>query len=75
MDPLDWRQEAGLTLKDLATKCGKGISTVRRYETGEKEAPNGVALIYERTSGGKVTSEDFARVRKQWLRKNDTKSA
>jgi transcriptional regulator with XRE-family HTH domain len=71
MDPSVWREQAGLTLREMAERLGRGWSSVRRWELGEKEAPNSVVLEYDRASKGRVTSADFARVRKRFLRRNE----
>jgi len=69
MDPAAWRVKAKLTLRDVARRLGVASPmTVLRYERGEREAPNSVALRYERESGGQVTSEDLHRARQRFLR-------
>lgn len=68
MDPAAWRKRSKLTLRDMAEKLGRGWSSVRRWELGEKEAPNAVVLVYSEASKGEVTGEDFQRVRKRYLR-------
>lgn len=71
MDPADWRREAKLTLRHMALRLGRAWSSVRRWERGEKEAPNAVVLEYSRASEGKVTGADFNRVRKRFLRSTE----
>jgi transcriptional regulator with XRE-family HTH domain len=68
MDPASWRKRKGLGLRTLAEKLGRGWSSLRRWENGEREAPNSVVRAYEKASGGEVTSDDFARVRRRFLK-------
>jgi transcriptional regulator with XRE-family HTH domain len=76
MDPAAWRKKIGWTLKKAALRLGcSSASVVFRYERGEREAPNSIALAYERESKGEVTSEDLHRVHKRWLRAEETPKA
>ena len=69
MEPAHWRKKAKLSLREVARKLGVASpNSVLRYESGEREAPNSIALAYERVSGGDVTGEDLNRVRKRHLR-------
>jgi len=72
MDPRAWRKKkARLPLADVALLLGvSSPNTVRRYETGEREAPNSIALAYERVSAGAVSAEDLNRARSRFLRKS-----
>lgn len=68
MNPADWRAKKGLSLRQMAERLGRAWSSIRRWERGEKEAPNAVVLVYAEASNGEVTGEDFQRVRKRYLR-------
>lgn len=68
MHPTAWRKKKGLTLRQVAKLLERSsASVVLRWETGELEAPNSVALAYERISKRAVTAEDLNRVRKAFL--------
>jgi transcriptional regulator with XRE-family HTH domain len=70
MDPADWRRQAKKTLAEVAALVGcSSLSSVQRYETGEREAPNSISLAYRRISGGAVTPEDFENARKKYRRR------
>lgn len=76
MDPAAWRKREKLTVRGAAKRLGiKSAMSVLRYESGEREAPNSVAIAYERESGGEVSAEDLNRVRKRFLRMEEGKSA
>lgn len=70
MNPCDWRQKiAKLSVRATAKSLGiKSPNCVLRYESGEREAPNSVAVKYSEISGGLVTGKDLDRVRKRFLR-------
>jgi len=69
MDPRAWRKKAARTLTETALSLGlSSPSTVRRYETGEREAPNSIAIAYAEISGGAVSAEDLNRARQRFLR-------
>ena len=68
MFPATWRKQQQLSLRAVARMVGVvSATTVLRYERGEREAPNSVALAYEKTSRSLVTSEDLAHVRRSFL--------
>jgi transcriptional regulator with XRE-family HTH domain len=67
MTPAAWRKREGLTLRELAARLGCTRMSAMRYESGEREAPNSIALTYERISGGEVTAEDLNRARGRYL--------
>jgi DNA-binding transcriptional regulator YdaS (Cro superfamily) len=75
MDPAEWRNKAGLSLRALAARLGCAWSSVRRWENGETEAPNSIAQAYERESKGEVTGADLHRVRKRYLRNSEKRKA
>ena len=77
MDPRAWRKkQAGLSLRAVATRLGcASPQTVRRYETGEREVPNSIALAYATESGGAVTAKDLDRTRNRYLKSRSTEAA
>lgn len=77
MSPVKWRKQvAKKTLSEVATSLGcSSLSSVQRYETGEREAPNSVVLAYAKISDGQVTGEDLDLVRKRFLRHGSSKSS
>jgi predicted transcriptional regulator len=75
MVPAIWRKRSGISLRNLALRLGCTWSSARRYETGEREAPNSIALKYEEISGGEVTGEDLKRVRDRFLKNQPDKAA
>lgn len=75
MDPAAWRKKAKLSLRELAVRLRSTRMTVSRYERGEREAPNSVALAYARESGDEVTGADLNRVRQRYLRAHEAVKA
>jgi len=74
MTPAAWRAKTKKTLEEVATLLREAgaedvssLSTVRRYERGEREAPTSVSLAYRSISSRLVTAEDVDSVRKAWL--------
>ena len=69
MLPADWRKKAGLSLREVARRLGcSSASSVLRWESGEREAPNSVVIAYDKISKGEVTSSDLNKARKKHLR-------
>jgi transcriptional regulator with XRE-family HTH domain len=74
MLPADWRKKAGLSLREVARRLGcSSASSVLRWETGEREAPNSVVLAYEHESGGAVSGADLNRVRSHYKRSHSNR--
>jgi transcriptional regulator with XRE-family HTH domain len=74
MVPSSWRKQRELSLRAVAQLLGvESPSSVLRYERGEREAPNSIALAYERISAGAVTSEDLARAHRAFHGKPTSK--
>lgn len=75
MNPAVWRQKAKKTLAEVAGLVGcSSPTTVQRWERGEREVPNSVALAYASASNGEVTAEDLNKARQAYLAGKRTKS-
>lgn len=73
MRPKTWREQAGLTLRDLAGKAGiQGTNPARtydRYESGEQQCPAEVVEAVLYLSANVVAPADWHAVRIAFLRK------
>ncbi len=70
-DPKSWRNEAGLTLAEVAARAGitgrNPAKTYSRYETGQSPCPAPVVEAVRSLSEGAVGAEAFHKVRLRHL--------
>lgn len=78
-NPRYWREKAGFSLADVASKAGiigrNPSRTYARYETGENQCPVPVIESVRRLSGGRVTAESWCAARAEYLKTIPTRAA
>jgi transcriptional regulator with XRE-family HTH domain len=71
LTPAEWRKDAGLSQAAIAAQVGltgKNPSrTWQKWESGQTEPPLAVMLKFQQISGGEVTLEGWAKVRREHL--------
>lgn len=71
MNPTVWRKSEKLTLSDLSREIGNGRATgyLSETESGKRKASGAVLTAYHDLSKGKVTPDDFKKVRREYMRR------